>query len=248
MNPFDVLEIQPDASPEDIKAAYHRLAKRWHPDRYTGAAKEEAEAKFRELAEAFSILKDPGKRLAMVQQMPRATASPVAPVKEQEKEVEAPAERTPEDWAALAKEAFEGGRTDQAQALIQYAIRMDDKKPQYHALLATILEQGGGDLRAVVRALEATVRLAPRDVDSHLRLAAHFQTLGLVARAQRHLQTAREIAPNHPKLRQPSPKAGKGAKTAPAVGKKGTILANPMSQGSLVDQLKDLWGRLTRKG
>ena len=65
MNPFDVLEIRPDASPEDIKAAYHRLAKQWHPDRYTGDAKVEAEEKFRELAEAFSTLKDPGKRREM---------------------------------------------------------------------------------------------------------------------------------------------------------------------------------------
>ena len=58
MNPFNVLEISPDASPEDIKAAYHRLAKRWHPDRFMGAEKAEAEVRFRELAEAFSTPPD----------------------------------------------------------------------------------------------------------------------------------------------------------------------------------------------
>lgn len=244
MNPFDVLEISPDASAEDIKAAYHRLAKHWHPDRYTGDAKVEAEGKFRELAEAFSTLKDPGKRLALVQQMqqlPKA-APAAAPAVEKGKEAETPQERTPEDWAAMAKEAFDHGRVDQAQALIQYAIRLDDKKPKYHALLATILEQGGGDLRAVVKALEAAVRLAPRDVDCHLRLAGHFQTLGMAARAQRHLQTAREISPNHPKLRQAAPKG------ASEPGKKGKAPATPASQASLMDQLKDLWGRLTGKG
>ena len=247
MNPFDVLEIPSDASPEDIKAAYHRLAKQWHPDRYAGEAKVEAEARFRELAEAFSILKDPGKRLAVMQQLPKtaAAASPAPGKEAKEKDAEAPPERTAEDWAAQAKEAFDGGRVDQAQALIQYAIRMDDRKPQYHALLATILEQSGGDLRAVVKALEAAVRLAPRDVDSHLRLATHFQTLGMVARAQRHLQTAREIAPNHPKLRQTAPRGGKGAPGA--VGQKGKV-QTPAGQPGLVDQLKDLWGRLTGKG
>ncbi|HJV37499.1 MAG TPA: DnaJ domain-containing protein [Geothrix sp.] len=245
MNPFDVLEIPPDASPEDIKAAYHRLAKQWHPDRYTGAAKVEAEARFRDLAEAFSILKDPGKRLAVMQQLPRTPVAPSTP-SGREKDAEAASERTAEDWATLAKEAFEGGRVDQAQALIQYAIRMDGKKPQYHALLATILEQSGGDLRSVVRALEAAVLLAPRDVDSHLRLATHFQTLGMVARAQRHLQTAREIAPNHPKLRQTAPRGGKGAPGA--AGQKGKAQTTPAGQPGLVDQLKDLWGRLTGKG
>ncbi|WP_257308531.1 J domain-containing protein [Geothrix fuzhouensis] len=247
MNPFDVLELPPDASPEDIKAAYHRLAKHWHPDRYTGAAKVEAESKFRELAEAFSTLKDPGKRLALVQQIPKTATAAAAP-REKERETEAPQERTPEDWAAMAKQAFDEGRVDQAQALIQYAIRLDDKKAQYHAMLATFLEQGGGDLRAAVKALEAAIRLSPRDVESHLRLAAHFQTLGMAARAQRHLQTAREIAPNHPKLRQPAPKSGKGGKAAPAPGKKGTASAAPEATASLVDQLKDLWGRLTGKG
>ena len=52
MNPFQVLEVSPGASAEDIKASYHRLAKQWHPDRYMGEEKAEAEERFRELAEA----------------------------------------------------------------------------------------------------------------------------------------------------------------------------------------------------
>lgn len=248
MNPFDVLELSPDASPEDIKAAYHRLAKQWHPDRFTGEAKVEAEARFRELAEAFSTLKDPGKRLALVQQMPKAAAAAPASPREPEKGADPSQERTPEDWAAMAKEAFEAGRLDQAQALIQYAIRLDETKPQYHAMLATYLEQGGGDLRAAVKALETAVRLAPRDVESHMRLAGHFQALGMAARAQRHLQAAHEIAPNHPKFRQAPPKGGKGAKAPQVPGHKGKAQAAPASPGSLMDQLKDLWGRLTGKG
>jgi tetratricopeptide (TPR) repeat protein len=244
MNPFNVLEIPPDASPEDIKAAYHRLAKRWHPDRYTGAEKAEAESKFRELAEAFSILKDPAKRLTLQQQMPKAMPG-VA-----EKDIESPQERSPEDWATMAKAAFEEGNIDQARALVYYAIRLDEEKAAYHSLLASILEKEGGDLRAVVKALEAAVRLAPRDVESHIKLANHFQTLGMAARAQRHLQAAREISPNHPKLRVTAPKVAKNtdAKGMQGRGKpdqKGKASAPP---AGLLDQLKDLWGRLTGKG
>jgi Flp pilus assembly protein TadD len=239
MNPFNVLEIPPDASPEDIKAAYHRLAKRWHPDRYTGAEKVEAESRFRELAEAFSMLKDPAKRLTLQQQMPKAAPASAAV------EPESAQERTPEDWAAMAKAAFDEGKVDQARALIHYAIRLDGEKPKYHALLASIIEREGGDLRAVVKALETAVRLAPRDVESHIRLAVHFQTLGMAARAQRHLQVAREISPNHPKLRAPVSKGAKGAKGSAASGQKGKAPAPP---AGLVDQLKDLWGRLTGKG
>lgn len=235
MNPFQILEIPPDASPEDIKAAYHRLAKRWHPDRYTGEEKAEAETRFRELAEAFSTLKDPAKRLTLQQQMPKSQ------VPSSEKEPESAQERTPEDWAAMAKAAFDEGKVDQARALIHYAIRLEGERPQYHALLASILEREGGDLRAVVKALETAVRLAPRDVESHIRLGQHFQTLGMAARAQRHLQMAREISPNHPKLRAAAPKPAK----APPGKPKGKAPAPPPG---LVDQLKDLWDRLRGRG
>lgn len=245
MNPFDVLEISPDASPEDIKTAYHRLAKLWHPDRYSGAEKTQAEERFRQLAEAFSILKDPGKRLALLQQAPRTAA---AKIKEKEMKAEPAQERTPEDWAAMAKAAFDEGQVDQARALIHYAIRLDGGKPQYHALLATILERAGDDPRAIVKALEVAVHLAPRDVESHIRLAAHFQTLGMTARAQRHLQVAKEISPNHPKLRKSASKGGRGSVTVPGQGPKGKAPAASATAGSLVDQLKDLWGRLSGKG
>lgn len=244
MNPFNLLEVSPDASPEDIKAAYHRLAKLWHPDRYTGEEKVEAEARFRELAEAFSTLKHPAKRLALQQQLPKAQPEVAAA------EFESAQERTPGDWAAMAKTAFHEGKADQARALIHYAIRLDPEQPQYHSLLASILEREGGDLRAVVKALERAVRLAPRDVESHIRLATHFQTLGLPARAQRHQQLAQEIAPNHPKLRLPAAKSGKDPMGSDAHGKKplmGEKAPDPPPPG-LVDRLKDLWGRLTGKG
>jgi tetratricopeptide (TPR) repeat protein len=239
MNPFNVLEITPDASMEDIKAAYHRLAKIWHPDRYIGAEKVEAEARFRELAEAFSQLKDPGKRVMLQNQLPRSESAPQA------KDPETAKERSPEDWAAMAKAAFEEGQIDQARALIHYAIRMDDGMSQYHSLLAAILEKEGSDIRSTIKALEMAVKLAPRDVESHIRLAGHFQTLGMTARAQRHLQMAREIAPHHPKLREAPKKGAKGAKSQPEPAIKGKAPAPPES---LVDQLKSVWGRLTGKG
>jgi curved DNA-binding protein CbpA len=236
MNPFNVLEIPPEASAEDIKAAYHRLAKRWHPDRFTGTEKEEAEEKFRELAEAFSMLKDPAKRLELQQQLTKAQSAGV------QKEAESAQERTPEDWAAMAKTAFDEGKIEQARALVHYAIRLDQGKASYHALLASILEREGSDLRAVVKALETAVRLAPRDVESHIRLATHFRTLGMEARSQKHLQVAQGISPNHPKLRMALAKTAKGLKGKAEPVKKGKI---PEPPKGLLDQLKDLWGRLT---
>ena len=58
---YEILGVARDASADDIKTAYRRLARRYHPD----VSKEpDAEEKFKEMAEAYETLKDPGKRAA----------------------------------------------------------------------------------------------------------------------------------------------------------------------------------------
>lgn len=56
---YKVLGLQRDASPEDIKKAYRKLAHKHHPDLSKAA---DAEDKFKEIAEAYATLKDPEKR------------------------------------------------------------------------------------------------------------------------------------------------------------------------------------------
>jgi molecular chaperone DnaJ len=57
---YSVLEVARDASDEDIKKAYRRLAMKYHPDRNGGA--KEAEDKFKEITEAYDVLRDGNKR------------------------------------------------------------------------------------------------------------------------------------------------------------------------------------------
>ena len=61
-NPYEVLGIARDASDADIKKAYHKLVMKYHPDRNPGD--KSAEDKFKEVNNAFDILKDPQKRAA----------------------------------------------------------------------------------------------------------------------------------------------------------------------------------------
>jgi len=60
---YEVLSVKREASIEEIKASYRQSALKWHPDR-NPANKEEAEIKFRECTEAYSVLSDPQKRQA----------------------------------------------------------------------------------------------------------------------------------------------------------------------------------------
>ena len=59
---YERLEVSKDASGEEIKKAYRRLAMKYHPDRNPGD--KEAEAKFKEINEAYDVLKDDQKRAA----------------------------------------------------------------------------------------------------------------------------------------------------------------------------------------
>lgn len=56
---YEVLGVARDASAEDIKKAFRKLAMKYHPDRNKGP---EAEEKFKEANEAYAVLSDPEKR------------------------------------------------------------------------------------------------------------------------------------------------------------------------------------------
>lgn len=57
---YEVLGVSKSASDSELKSAYRKLAKKYHPDMNPGD--KEAEAKFKEASEAYSVLSDPDKR------------------------------------------------------------------------------------------------------------------------------------------------------------------------------------------
>lgn len=60
MDHYEVLEIERDASSEQIKAAWRQAQMRWHPDKNPGNT--DAEERFKQAGEAYEVLSDPDKR------------------------------------------------------------------------------------------------------------------------------------------------------------------------------------------
>ncbi|KAL1299158.1 hypothetical protein HN51_043578 [Arachis hypogaea] len=58
---YKVLQVDRNATEDDLKKAYRKLAMKWHPDKNPNN-KKEAEAKFKQISEAYDVLSDPQKR------------------------------------------------------------------------------------------------------------------------------------------------------------------------------------------
>src|SRR2546429_9962215 len=59
---YDVLEVDRSANDGELKSAFRKLAMKWHPDR--NPSDKSCEVRFKEINEAYEILKDPDKRAA----------------------------------------------------------------------------------------------------------------------------------------------------------------------------------------
>jgi len=57
---YKILGVSKTSSPEEIKKAYRKLALKYHPDHNKGD--KEAEARFKEISEAYAVLSDPEKK------------------------------------------------------------------------------------------------------------------------------------------------------------------------------------------
>ncbi|KAG6393715.1 hypothetical protein SASPL_144282 [Salvia splendens] len=58
---YKILQVDKNAKDDDLKKAYRKLAMKWHPDKNPNN-KKDAEAKFKQISEAYDVLSDPQKR------------------------------------------------------------------------------------------------------------------------------------------------------------------------------------------
>src|SRR5687768_11993868 len=77
VDPYKVLQVDPEAEDEVIQAAYRRLAQKYHPDRSPGP---DAVDRMLAINAAWALVGDPGRRAAYDRQRGAPTAAPVSTV------------------------------------------------------------------------------------------------------------------------------------------------------------------------
>ncbi|RYG45487.1 J domain-containing protein [archaeon] len=61
-NYYKILDVPRTASDQAIKKAFRKLALEWHPDKHPESTREQAEARFKDIGEAYEVLSDAEKR------------------------------------------------------------------------------------------------------------------------------------------------------------------------------------------
>lgn len=149
-NYYRILEVSADASPEEIRAAYRRLAKELHPDYYEGGNQP-----FVALQEAYATLSDPARRRAYDQSLqadrPRSGGPTVQP-KTRPSSPPAPEPLIPE-----RETPFDLGRTSPSRSFHSY-------RPSFDEIFDRLWQNFGptGPTAQETKSLNVEVSITPR--------------------------------------------------------------------------------------
>jgi tetratricopeptide (TPR) repeat protein len=223
-NHFEVLGLSRSVGEAEVKEAYFRLAKRFHPDVHHGTSlgdlRDELEAVFIRLGEAHETLRDPRKRSDYEERLGRQRPKPVAaaaaaggsPVTASPAEPAAPEPpRDPEEEARLAEEAirkaaklFELERYWDAIQLLQPALEAVQGKTRLRGqlTLARCYAKNPRWAKEAESVLLATTRESPQATDAWALLGEIYAQKGLRTRAVTMYRKALELKPDHEEAAQ----------------------------------------------
>lgn len=203
---FQVLGITNSAQPQDLKKAYFKLAKLYHPDRHfepeMAAMKETLEALFSRMHEAYETLNDPEQR----REYEQASAPKPAPGQYEEKH----AEDYVENYAEKAKRAvsyfnagmkeFKVGNFWGAAEAFGWAMRLDPLMASYYYYYGISLTHIPRRRHEAEENLQKAIEIDPLKPEYHLELGNLYLKSGVKAKALDIYTAALRENPNSEQL------------------------------------------------
>jgi curved DNA-binding protein CbpA len=210
-NYYQVLGVVRTAAGGEIKTAYHRLAKRFHPDRFHSEADSalhaRIEAAFAQIAQAYETLKEKQSRAAYDLKLSeqsrtgQATAKPsLQNTGGQDRASTGEAAQNAAVLLRKAEDSFQRGMLalNKGRAIVAIssfgeAARLAPRDARYRAFHGRALAENEGTRRQAEAELKAAVALEPKNATYRVMLAELYSKIGLPRRAQSELERALAI-------------------------------------------------------
>jgi len=200
-NHFEVLGVPPSASGEQIKSAYYRLVRMFHPDGQHNPALRDLRDKlddvFQRVSVAYDVLSHPRRRLDYEGFLGRQT--PQAPAQETPT-----SSGTPPGWSAEsalddAEHMLGEGKSWEAVGLLYGALAFAQGKvrQRMRLLRAKVYLKHTGWLRQAEEELRLALEEDEQNAEAHYLLGTLFQGEGLLRRAASHYRQALTLRPDY---------------------------------------------------
>jgi curved DNA-binding protein CbpA len=189
---YDTLGVKPDASENDIRSAFRELTRKYHPDRFSGAERAQAEERFQAITEAFNVLNRPETRETYDRGLSMAIGTPSNSKGTDPKEL---ARRL----AAKGAEELRAGSLQEAIDHLRMATDHDDESSRAHYFYGLALGRTKGRERDGLRHLERAATLEPNNAAFKAEAAVLCLAVGMTSRAARFAQEAIALDPTSKK-------------------------------------------------
>jgi Flp pilus assembly protein TadD len=211
---YQILGLERDAGGSEVKRAYYALAKRFHPDRFQRDAdaslRPQIEAAFMKITQAYETLHDSRARSAYdlklgtqigapdaSQSAGRANSSAGASAASHLSREQRAAESFMQGLAALKQNNLSA-----AVGLLGEAARLAPGQSRYHAFYGSALARDVRTRHQAEAALQTAIKLDGNDPAYHVMFAELLRALGQTLRAERELERALALDPNHDAARR----------------------------------------------
>jgi curved DNA-binding protein CbpA len=224
MSFYDLFGVEADASRRDIKKAYFRLSKRYHPDKFFRKELHDfgpiLERVFQEITKAYRTLSNRKKREGYDNTLARSSSSPqeVSPAAasslaesssrafQDEENEQKKRKKNKKDAAALllvrrAEKLVE--RDEYARAAAEYRKALALKRePQMAIDVAKLLDDQGEYPEEAISFARAALKLDPRNVEARVLLSELYAQTGRTDDAVRHLEKAVRLNPSNQEIKE----------------------------------------------
>lgn len=185
---YDVLGVSRDATEAQIRAAFRKLTRENHPDRFRGEDRQKAEERFQVITEAFNVLRNPEAKEKYDQEISQGPTRKVMDAAEIARKL-----------ATKGAQALREGKLTEAIDHLKMAIDHDESNGRANYFMGCTMAKVSGREREALRYMERAAQLEPNTPMIKADAAQMFLAAGMKSRAKRLAEETLELDPTNSK-------------------------------------------------